>query len=63
MSLYDTRPQRAEALPLAVRLKIIRRKRRAGAFHRMTVEALWLVLLAAAGLVVVTGLLGTIGRA
>jgi hypothetical protein len=62
MSLYDESRQAAEALPLAVRLKIIRRRRRTGAFHRMTVEALWLVFLAAAGVLVVTGLLGAIGR-
>jgi hypothetical protein len=50
-------------LPFAVRLRMLRRKRRAGAFHRVTAEALWLVVLAAAGALFLTELLGTFGRA
>jgi hypothetical protein len=56
-------PESSAELPFAVRLEMLRRKRRAGAFRRLTSEALWLVLLAAVGLLFVSGLLGAIGRA
>jgi hypothetical protein len=56
-------PESPGELSFEVRLRMLRRKRRAGTFHRLASDALWVVLLAAAAVLVVTELVGAIGRA
>jgi hypothetical protein len=59
----NRQPESPGELSFEVRLRMLRRKRRAGAFHRLASDALWLVVLAGAALLVVTELVGAIGRA
>ena len=53
----------AGEVPFAVRLRILRQRRRGSALQHLTAEALWLVLLGGMGIFIVTELLGIAGKA
>lgn len=57
------REGRAPELPYAVRLRMLRRARRRMTINRLTDNALWIALIAAAGIIVATELIVAISRA
>jgi hypothetical protein len=59
----NRRQETSSEVPFAVRLRIIRQRRRGSALHHLTAEALWVVLLTGIGIVIVTQLLGITGKA